>query len=132
MKGLIPLGWRICGENLYARHSISYDDLRAFFLVFAVFDDNNVCLSVSDTMQWCSENHLNMVPHIYWGVFDLQMIMSIFKEHQDKHEGLVVRLENSFSYDSLPVSMAKWVRAGHVQTDEHWMFQKIVANKVRA
>lgn len=27
-------GWRICGENLYAKHSIKYDDLEDYFYVF--------------------------------------------------------------------------------------------------
>ena len=26
---LIPEGWRVCGENLYARHSLGYDDLES-------------------------------------------------------------------------------------------------------
>jgi len=30
----IPQGWRICGENLFALHSIRYDDLLSYFLVF--------------------------------------------------------------------------------------------------
>lgn len=30
----IPQGWRICGENLYARHSLAYDALPSYFLGF--------------------------------------------------------------------------------------------------
>ena len=28
----IPEGWRVCGENVYAQHSISYDALPSYFL----------------------------------------------------------------------------------------------------
>lgn len=27
----IPEGWRLCGENVYAVHSIRYDDLESYF-----------------------------------------------------------------------------------------------------
>jgi RNA ligase len=29
----IPLGWPICGENLYARHSIAYKNLKSYFFL---------------------------------------------------------------------------------------------------
>src|SRR3972149_543464 len=37
----IPPDWRICGENLTAKHSIHYQNLQDFFLVFSVWDDKN-------------------------------------------------------------------------------------------
>lgn len=42
---LIPQGWRICGENLYARHSIVYNDLHSYFYVFNIWNEENKCLS---------------------------------------------------------------------------------------
>ena len=45
----IPRGWRLCGENLYARHSIAYR-LKSYFQLFAIFDDSNHCLSWDDTV----------------------------------------------------------------------------------
>ena len=35
MAWRIPEGIRICGENLYAKHSIHYTDLPSYFLVFS-------------------------------------------------------------------------------------------------
>src|SRR5205823_6345936 len=32
----IPEGWRLCGENLYARHSIPYKGLKSYFMLFSV------------------------------------------------------------------------------------------------
>ena len=39
----IPTGWRICGENLYAEHSIKYtfSDESYFFQVFGIYNQNN-------------------------------------------------------------------------------------------
>ena len=34
---LIPQGWRLCGENLYAQHSIAYEGLKSYFYLFSVF-----------------------------------------------------------------------------------------------
>ncbi len=41
----IPAGWRLCGENLYAKHSIFYPNLPAYFELFSVWNDRNECLS---------------------------------------------------------------------------------------
>ncbi len=41
----IPIRWRICGENLYARHSISYNNLPSYFMAFSVWNELNQCLS---------------------------------------------------------------------------------------
>jgi hypothetical protein len=35
-------------------------------------------------------------------------------------EGVVVRVADAFHASAFPVSLGKWVRAEHVQTDEHW------------
>jgi hypothetical protein len=40
----IPAGWRVCGENVYARHSIPYDALDGYFYGFSVWDDRDRCL----------------------------------------------------------------------------------------
>ena len=34
----IPEGFRICGENLFAKHSIHYTNLPSYFMVFSVWD----------------------------------------------------------------------------------------------
>ncbi|MBT4140719.1 MAG: RNA ligase family protein [Candidatus Latescibacteria bacterium] len=44
----IPKGLRVCGENVFAKHSIHYRALPSYFLVFAIFEEN-VCLSWKET-----------------------------------------------------------------------------------
>jgi len=48
----IPDGWKIRGENVYAKHSIFYDNLEAYFLGFAIWDESNICLSWDDTLEY--------------------------------------------------------------------------------
>ena len=48
---LIPAGWRICGENLYARHSVGYEALPSYFMVFSIWDEHNHCLGWEQTVE---------------------------------------------------------------------------------
>lgn len=43
IKHLIPENYRICGENMYAKHSIKYDHLTSYFYVFAIFN-GDICM----------------------------------------------------------------------------------------
>src|SRR5579863_5868310 len=40
IKHEIPEGWRICGENLFAKHSIHYSNLPSYFLVFGIYNED--------------------------------------------------------------------------------------------
>jgi hypothetical protein len=53
MCHLIPTGWRICGESLYALHSIHYQALPSYYVVFAVHDGERF-LSWDDTERFCA------------------------------------------------------------------------------
>lgn len=46
-------------------------------------------------------------------------------------EGVVVRIQDSFTDQAFPQSIMKCVRANHVQTSEHWKNQEITKNKLR-
>src|SRR5436853_1749667 len=41
---LIPTDWRLCGENVYARHSLAYENLESYFYLFSIWNDQNICL----------------------------------------------------------------------------------------
>lgn len=140
MKYLIPDNMIICGENMYARHSIYYDDLESYFLVFNIWE-GNTCLSWNDTKSICNIIGLTTVP-------ELQKVNSVNalklyhtntwnnKYIQDsgylnKKEGYVVRTENSFSRESFGKNVAKYVRPNHVQTDIHWT-KDYIPNKLKS
>ena len=123
----IPEDWRICGENLYAKHSIHYNDLKTYFEVFSIWNENNICLSFDETLEWCNLLNLTHVPVLYRGIFDEDFIKN-YKIDIEKQEGYVIRIVDSFNYEDFDKSIAKWVRKGHVQTDDHWMYKKIEPN----
>ena len=131
IKHDIPEWMRICGENLYAVHSIAYNDLPTYFEVFNIWRDNT-CLSWDLTMEWCDLLGLQTVPVLYRGPWNEMIIRGIIEDKDmNKFEGYVVRIADSFTIDAFPYSIAKYVRKGHVQTDEHWMERPVVPNKLK-
>ena len=123
----IPEHWRVCGENLYARHSIAYEGLNSYFLAFSVWDETNNCLSWQDTLAFCQRLGLDTPKVLYQGLWCEKTIrnLSIDTENQ---EGYVMRVADGFHYDDFVNCVAKWVRKGHVTGDKHWMHSEVVPN----
>lgn len=128
IKHLIPEEMRICGENLYAKHSIHYRNLSSFFLAFSVWEDD-LCLSWDDTLVYLDALGINSVPVLYRGIFDEDLVRN-FQNTMDLNiqEGYVVRTASSFRLDDFSRNVAKFVRTNHVTTEQHWKNQKIIPN----
>lgn len=125
---LLQSGFRVCAENLYAQHSIAYDDLDSLLPLISVWDKKNNCLDWNDTKGWALRLDMETVPCLYVGLWDPDKILSL---HEEGHEGLVVRNADAFHYDQFAENVAKFVRANHVQTPDHWMHAEIRRNKLR-
>jgi hypothetical protein len=126
----IPSGWRICGENLFAKHSIGYSDLPSYFLGFSVWDERNTCLSWDATLEWLELLGIQPVRTVWRGLFDEKKIRTLWDDSQwSESEGYVVRVDRAFFYSEFRHVVGKFVRAGHVQTTKHWMHgQKVERN----
>jgi hypothetical protein len=121
---------RIVGENLFARHSVGYEDLPSYFLGFAWIRGNEV-QAWDLTVQRFSELGITSVPVIYRGPFRPTLFAEIAASLDLKRqEGFVVRKAGAFLEEDMPVAMGKYVRAGHVQTDKHWMTGALVPNRL--
>jgi hypothetical protein len=117
----LPAGWRICGENVWAEHSIHYDNLPSYFMGFSLWTDKNVCLSWDETLEYFELLGVTHVPVIYDGLFEQCNFPQIEKSMDfSSNEGYVVRLAESFKYGDFRKSVAKFVRPNHVQTTKHW------------
>jgi len=119
----IPPGWRVCGEYLRATHRIYYPDLPAYFLVFAIYDETNMCLGWPDTLLYAHLLNLKTVPVLYTGPYDETRFISALppKRAGREVEGYVIRLTAAFPYSEHAASVAKWVRPGHVtEGTPHW------------
>ncbi|WP_329529043.1 RNA ligase family protein [Streptomyces sp. NBC_01462] len=125
----LPPGWRVCGENLYARHSIAYTELDSWFYGFSVWDGER-CLGWDRTVRFLRRLGVP-VPRVLWrGVLDERAVraLRVLRLDPARQEGYVVRTVEGFGHEEFGRRVAKWVRPGHVRTDTHWMHAEVVAN----
>lgn len=128
----IPEGWRICAENLYAKHSIYYDNLESYVLGFGIWNERNICLGWDETVAYFDILDIKYPSVFYRGVWDEKLIKELYsKYNRNKVEGYVVRLADSFSYSQFRWSVAKFVRKEHVNTSHHWFFNSVETNKLK-
>lgn len=121
------------GENMYAVHSIEYERLPNYFFLFSVRE--NGIWKNWNTVKYIAEYfNLKTVPeYSYKEVFGadfmkypiVPMVTKIKKFVEHSHfgsiaEGVVVRNADEFKDEDFEKYMLKYVRANHVQTDEHW------------
>ena len=119
---------RVCGEYLFAKHSIYYNNLPSYFMVFSIWNGEH-CLSWKDTIKRTNELGLITVPILYEGIYNKESVdKTINNVCNHNGEGIVMRLASDYNYSDFNKSIIKYVRANHVQTDKHWSNQKIDKN----
>lgn len=137
VKSLIKHDEFIFGEYCYAVHSITYNELPSYFFVFGI-KIGKTWLSFEDVQKRTKELGLIMVPLLFEGSFykekeffdKVDELASQPSFYGGEKEGIVCRLKNEFNENDFSKSIAKWVRKNHVQTDDHWMFQEIIKQKI--
>jgi hypothetical protein len=134
----IPEDMRVCGENVYATHSIHYTSLKSYFLVFSIWEDD-MCLSWDETLEYCDLLGLTTVRVLYRGSYDnfenADVFTALARPDEfnpvgQEHEGYVMRYEGPFRHEEFGQNVAKYVRADHVTTDEHWLSRPLVPNEL--
>ncbi|QAY78344.1 RNA ligase family protein [Sphingosinicella sp. BN140058] len=139
----IPPGWRISGEYLFARHSLAYtraggNALPSYFLGFGIWDERNVLLGWDDTLEMFAMLGVVPVPILYDGPFSEELPAQLAARiDPTRQEGYVIRRADRIPYPNgdgdsgrFLRAVAKYVRAGHVATDEHWMRGPVIANEL--
>lgn len=133
--GDIPDKWRICGENLYEKHSIGYDALPSYFMAFSIWDETNHRLGFDDFKEWCDILGVQMAPVLYDGIYDEELIKSLPKTlgwSFDAHEGYVITVADRMHYSEFKTLVAKFVRADHVTERVHVRSRQVlVPNRLK-
>jgi RNA ligase len=129
--------YEIFGENLYAIHSIEYPKIEQHYYVFGV-RENDHWLSWEESTFIASCFDLPMVPVLKTlqtpddkpafekTVLTLTAEESFFgssdvlTQQNCTNEGIVTRNADAFLVDDFQQNVFKYVRKGHVKTDEHW------------
>jgi len=121
------VNWRLCGENMFAEHSIHYTDLLSYFYMFGVWE-NDLCLDWNFTKYIADKLGIILAPVLYEGEFDELVIKALPNTLTANQEGFVVRIVDNIYPSDWDKCIAKWVRPNHVTTDKHWMSKKLVKN----
>lgn len=115
----LPAGWRVVLENLFAAHSIRYNDLEGFAYLISIWNERNEALSWDDTIEYAQLLDVPVVRSIYRGIFDEALVKKAFDRYAGTNEGYVVRVADKFEYRAFRKSVAKFVRENHVQETVH-------------
>ena len=118
---------KVFGENLFAIHSIEYENLKDYFYVFNIVKGDRF-LSFDDVEEWATNHNMQTVPVIYEGIIPSVAWLEKYLAYELKQpcelgntrEGFVVRVKDWFPVSEFSKNVFKYVRSGHVQSDEHW------------
>ena len=120
----IPDDFHLFGENLFAKHSIAYNQLPSFFFMFGMVDEHKICLSWHDTVEWSELLEIPMPTVLYYGPWNQDIVKACYtgvSPWGDAQEGYVVRNADAFPMIDFQTNVAKCVRYKHVQTGGFWM-----------
>lgn len=117
----------IFGENMEGIHSIEYSNLKSYFYMFGI-RDNNIWIPWEAVEEFAYLVDLPTVPVLFKGVIkteaELKKIVENLANQKSalggEREGVVIRNANLFHNDDFSENVMKWVRKGHVTTDQHW------------
>lgn len=127
----------VFGENLFAVHSIAYERIDEHFFVFAV-REQSMWLSWEETQFYARLLDFPTVPELARNVAPIQPqavqqeVLNLIGQPSrfgsvDARSGLLCTMEGVVSRDAgayttaeFPHRVFKYVREGHVKTDEHW------------
>lgn len=133
LKNALHGGLILFGEWCAARHSVSYETLPDWFLIFDVYDREAGKF-------WCVERRnslaqrlgLKIVPQLARGRFTLSRLESLLANTRSRHgndfaEGMVIRRDGPAFLEA----RAKLVRADFTQSiEEHWRKRGIRWNRL--
>ncbi|PBQ34550.1 2'-5' RNA ligase [Sphingobacteriaceae bacterium] len=129
--------YEIFGENLYAIHSIKYCHLESHYFVFGVREEER-WLSWEETEFIAAAFDLPLVPVLQecsrltskaefeTTILDLVKMPGTFGSVDTQSgklctmEGVVTRNKYEYEVNDFQKNVFKYVRKGHVKTDEHW------------
>jgi hypothetical protein len=124
---------RICGENMFAKHTVAYDNLESYFYGFSWWS-GETCHAWDVTT--CLFELLD-IPHptvIYDGIYDAEKIKKAFEQYPT-HEGYVLRLKSSFTREMFGDSVGKYVKPEFKQavndSNKHWKQGKFDKNQLK-
>lgn len=127
IKNDLDEGLYMFGEGMYGIHSIEYTNLTSYFYIFGM-RDNNIWVPWEKVEEYAYLFDIPTVPVLFKGIVNSEkelkgLVEKLSKEPSElggQREGVVARVAGMFHNDDFSTHVMKWVRKGHVTTDEHW------------
>lgn len=126
----VPPGFLIYGELLYAVHSIYYDKLPDYVLIFDVMEDGEF-LSYNDRIEFCKKYEFHSVPLIDYGHHTKETVMKLVPKESaygEMAEGIVVKRYAKNGYTRGKIVKPEFQKI--LEESEHWTEYHIRRNKV--
>lgn len=134
VAGKIPDNWRICGENMFYKHTCKYSNLENLFYIFSIWEENK-CLHWDVVKEAAAKLELPVVPEVYRGPYDKELIMEAFSQYikgsEDEVEGFVVRSVSEFQIEDFKYNLSKFVRHTFQIGNSHWRHAAKTLNEVK-
>lgn len=126
----VPSGHIIYGELMYAVHTIYYDSLPDYFLVFDIWNGKKY-LSRNKRDVFCEKYGFCQVPLIDKGYFymdDLYKLIPDESEYGEVSEGIVVKRYSKKNYVRGKIVKKKFIKT--LENSQHWTRYNIKVNRV--
>ncbi|KKQ99976.1 MAG: hypothetical protein UT24_C0019G0016 [Candidatus Woesebacteria bacterium GW2011_GWB1_39_12] len=134
---LIPEGWRLSCENVYAEHSIHYSNLDNYVYLFAIWNERNEVLPFDELVEWSELLDITLCPVLWRGIWDEEIVRNIYrsKYNLDDMEGWVSWTTHGFHYKDFHKNVAKYVQSGWSENIKHggihWRDKPVIPNRLR-
>lgn len=126
----LPIGHIVYGELMFAVHSIYYDKLPDYVLVFDVWDGERY-LKYDERAEFCSKHGLSQVPLISRGNYSklqVEQMVPSQSQYGDVAEGIVVKRYTKNSYYRAKIVRPEFIK--QMEESDHWMKYSVKRNKL--
>ncbi len=129
----VPEGYLLYGELLYAVHTIYYDMLPDYVLLFDIWDGNkNRWLDREARTNFCNKYEFDQVPfidHGYYSRFTVEKLMPEKSFYGSVAEGMVIkRYTKSGEYYRGKIVKPQFIK--EMEESDHWMHKEVKRNKL--
>ena len=135
IQSQIPTGWSLYFEYCYAVHALVYPEMKNCLHLIGIKDEISNTYMDWKTVSWVAAAlELTTVPVLLVdGTPNIKSIQDTATKlaglrslYGPQKEGIVVRTTEAYKTGVSDRVIAKYVRAGHVLTNEHWMGKMII------
>jgi ATP-dependent RNA circularization protein (DNA/RNA ligase family) len=131
----LPNNTTIYGELMYACHTVFYNKLPDYFLVFDVYNKNkDRWMDRDERDDFCNKYELHQVPLINKGYFHLEelfpMIPDVSNYGEEPAEGIVIKRYTKKGYTRTKLVRAEFVK--RLEESEHWTHYNLKVNQLES